>query len=346
MTRPFLAIAFALTLTGSAEGQNRLVGVVVSRSTGERLAFSIVGLPRLGHERFATDSGVFHFTNLPRGPVAVRVRRLGYLPLDTVVVVGPSQPDTVRIALPRVAVRLGEVTVRAFPPCLNPGAPLIEKDSALTVIFNQIRMNAEQYKFLSEQYPFYSTMEVIRSSRVKTDGQTRIDSHRVGRIEAKSEWKYKPGRVVQRRGTNFYFHIPTLVDFADRDFIAQHCFHFGGVEDVDGEKFLRVQVVAAESIRQPDVNGSIYIDPVNFQVRRTLLRLSRITREMRLLMDFEVTTEFREIMTSIPIIASVASVEKLDPEAKIDFDMAWETHKLAGFGFLKKKPGDDSKPTP
>jgi len=263
-----------------------------------------------------------------------------------VVTVGEGRADTVRIELARVVTQLGGITVTAHPPCLNPGPPETRMDAALSVIFSQIRMNAEQYKLLSEQYPFAYTVEIIRSSRLKRDGQLSIDSHQMRRIESKTSWKYKPGRVVARRGVDYFFHIPTLVDFADRDFLAQHCFHFGGREQVNDEDLIRVHVVAAERIRDPDVNGTIYIDPKTYQVRRTVLRLSKISRNIRYLEDFEVTTDFREIMPSIPVIAAVSSVEKIDPDTKIAFDIAYESHKLAGFEFLKRKPGEDPRRVP
>jgi len=104
--------------------------------------------------------------------------------------------------------------------------------------------------------------------------------------------------------------------------------------------------VAAERIRDPDVNGTIYIDPKTYQVRRTVLRLSKISRNIRYLEDFEVTTDFREIMPSIPVIAAVSSVEKIDPDTKMAFDIAYESHKLAGFEFLKRKPGEDPRRVP
>lgn len=327
--------------------KNSVVGVVVARETGERLAYSIVGLPTIGRERFATDSGVFYFGELSSGTLPLRIRRLGYTPLDTFVTIGAGQPDTVRIALSRVAMQLSGITVRAHPPCMGPGPPVVQKDSVLSVIFSQIRLNAEQYRFLAEQYPFYYVLEVIRSSRLKRDGQTRIDSHVRTRLDGKSDWKYKPGRVFSRRRGGYFFHIPTLVDLADRDFLAQHCFHFGGMERVDDGDLIRVDLVAAERIKDPDVNGTIYLDPRTFQVRRTVLRLSRIPRTIsHVLQDFEVTTEFREIMPSIPIITHVHSVETISPNNKIAFDAAYETQKFAGFEFLRRRPGDDVKRTP
>jgi hypothetical protein len=208
-------------------------------------------------------------------------------------------------------------------------------------------MNAEQYKFLSDQYPFFYLLEITRSSKLKSDGQIRMDSHVMQRVDAKSPWKYRPGRVLERQGMRgWFFHIPTLVDFAERAFLEQHCFHFGGTELVDDDTLVKVNVVAAERINDPDVNGTIYVDPRSFQVRRTVLRLSRIPRDMKELLDLEVTTTFREVLPSIPIIASVPSIQKYDPASKLAYDEAYEIQKLVGHKFMKRKPGDDTGKTP
>ena len=344
------SVAITLLLVapaGLAVGQSHsLTGVVVARGTGEPLAYSIVGLPSLARERFATDSGTFYFAELPAGALPLRIRRLGYAPIDTVVTIAADQSNTVRIELSRIAVQLGRITVSAHPPCLNPGPPTVQKDSALAVLFTQLRMNAEQYRFLADQYPFEYAVEIVRSTRLKADGSVRKDGTAVQRLDAKPPWSYRPGRVLSRRGRNFFFHIPTLIDFADRNFLVQHCFHFGGVQTVDETPLIRIDVVAADRIKEPDVNGTIYLHPETFQVRRSILRLSRPHKDFRDMTDLDVTTTFEEIMPSISIISHVRSVQTMAPSARTDFEAAFEEQRLIGFQFLRKKPGDDSRKAP
>jgi hypothetical protein len=347
-SRMWLRLAAIVLLIGATgrfamAQSNTLTGVVVARGTGERLAYSIVGLPSLARERFATDSGVFYFSELPLGSFPLRIRRLGYAPVDTIVTVSVGQSDTVRIELARIAVQLGRITVSAYPPCENPGPPTVQQDSLLSVLFTQLRMNAEQYKFLAEQYPFSYAVAIGRSSRLRADGSLRNDGGGTQQIDGKAAWTYRPGRVISRRGRGFFFHIPTLVDFADRNFLAQHCFHFGGIQSVDETPLIRIDLVAAERIKDPDVNGTIYLNPETFQVKRTVLRLSRPHKNLDDLVDLEVTTTFEEIMPSIAIIGRVQSVQTMAPRAKTDFDLAYEEQRLVGFQFLRKKPGEDSR---
>jgi hypothetical protein len=320
-----------------------LTGVIVSNDTGEPLAYSVVALPRLGRERFTTDSGVFFFSDLPVGPVQLRVRRLGYTPAEVTFDVRAGAFDTLRIRLSRIALQLGSVTVRAYPPCREPGPPPADIDSTLAIVFSQLRMNAEQYRLLAESHPFYYAMQKVRSRRLKTTGQVRIDGLELVRIDSKAAWRYRPGAVLSRQRGAYYFHIPTLVDLADAAFLSNHCFHYGGVEEINGVDLVRIDVVAAHHIRDPDVNGSMYLDPQNYQIRRTLLRLSRRSQQMRDIMDFEVITEFQEIMPSIPVIAQVWSVQSIDPKARGDYDTGYEEQRLVAFEWLAAKPGEDRK---
>jgi len=196
-----LALLAMLTLACPASGYGQagaLIGFVVARETGESLAYSIVALPTRDLERFSTDSGVFYFGELPAGTFPIRIRRLGYSPLDSLVTIGGGQPDTVRFELSRVPRRLGGVTVRAQPTCINPGPPQMRTDSALAVVFTQLRMNAEQYRFLAREYPFLYTVEIIMSSRMKSDGEVRIQAYATQRGRIALEVSSREGGVSAR----------------------------------------------------------------------------------------------------------------------------------------------------
>lgn len=333
-------------LSATNLGAQSLGGVIVARENGERLGYAIVSLIGRQMDGFASDSGTFRFVGLSAGPVTLRVRRLGYQPLDTTIYLRRDEAADVRIALTRIAVRLRGITVDAPPPCLNPGLKQIEADSALATVVSQLKLNAEQYKFLVEHYPLEYTVEIIRSSRLRADSQPRIDGHYKQVLDARPSWNYKPGTVIVGRGPVMMFRIPTLVDFADRDFLANHCFHLRGQETVDSVPLLRIDVVAAEKIQDPDVHGRIYLDPATFQIRRTVLRLSRITRPIRHLAEFEVRTDFREILTSIPVIFDVYGVQTVAPDEKALIDVAYEEQRLMSHRWLKRKPGEEGKKSP
>jgi len=341
--RPVL-LAVLLPQALSAQSEATLAGVIVSRQTREPLAHSIVTIVPEGPSQFTNDSGVFVFRQLSAGPVQLRVRRLGYAPFDTTVIVRGVADETVRLAIPRVAVTLASVTVQAFPACTTPGAPRAEDDSTLAATFVQLRLNAEQFRLLTEQYPFAYEMQTTKARKHRQTGQTYIVARDTLRFERKARSSYRPGQVIARRGTSYFVAIPTLIEIGDPAFVRSHCFHNGGMETLDDGDFLRMDLVASEAIKSPDVNGSILLDPETFQIRRTVLRLSRRPDQIRDLVDMEITTDFEEVMTSIPIISHVFSVQTMDTQRKLAFDVAYEEHRLLKFEFLFAKPGAEKKP--
>ena len=89
------------------------------------------------------------------------------------------------------------------------------------------------------------------------------------------------------------------------------------------------------------MNGSIYLDPLTFQIRQSVLRLSR-SPKVRGLTGLEVTTVFQEAMESIPVIAQVQGVETYDgKDRRRSFIEAYEYHNLIAFKFVGARPGED-----
>lgn len=327
-----------------------LAGRVMERESGAPLPYSIVELPALSptRERFTDDSGAFRLTALPVGSLAIRVRRLGFAPADVVVPVRAGVTDTVVIALRRVAVRLPRVVVRDIPPCRDPGAPDARVDSALAHIFEQLRLNAQQYRLLSEQYPFAYEMELVLE-RERRNGSRVVVRDRL-RETSSDRRAYAPGRVVTpargqlRRHAPYEFHVPELADFASDAFVRHHCFHRGGME---GDSLVLIEVRAAEWLPDADVDGTIALDAATFQIRRTRVRMSRVPRYpgFDAMLGQEVTTSFREVLPSIPVIDSVHSVQRFDRRAfDVRYVTVYETQKLAAFEFLEGRPGGTGPP--
>ena len=344
---PVLLAAALPAAALSAQGaSSTIVGVVVARESGERLAHSVIAVPSLEINRFVNDSGTFVLRDLPPGSFAVHVRRLGYAPKDLMLTVRAGANDSLRIELTRVAMKLAPVQVRADPPCTTPGLRAVT-DSALLTLLTQLRMNGEQYRLLSERYPFVYSQERIVSSELKT-GDTRIDAIDTIIVASKPLWRYRPGHILTRVGRRqrgeLLFNIPTLLDFADPLFLDNHCFADGGLDYVDGTALLRIDLYAWARIKTPDVNGSIFLDPETFQIRRSVLRLSRSPR-VRGLIEMEVSTVFQEALESIPIVSQVLGVQRFDPGGKQgDFVAGYEHHRLVGFRFVGTRPGEEPLP--
>jgi hypothetical protein len=336
---------------GQADSGATLVGIVTMKDGALPLAFSTVSIPALGRELFTNDRGAFALAGLPATPLRLRVRHLGYSPVELTVTVHTGRTDTVRVALTHIAVRLGAVDVRAYPECKNPGPPNAPEDSAFATVFDQLRQNAEQYRLLTRTYPYVYSIERTLSTTL-ANGDVRFDGIDTTTFNSGSDWKYIPGRVVTRQtgsrlnpGGGMMMQLPTLAQFADTAFIDNHCFYNGGTESLDGVDLLRVDFIAASRIADPDVNGAMYLDPATFQIRRAVLHLSRIPTRVAGLAELEAVTYFGDVLSSIPIIAGVMSVNRFvadnrRPQAPV---AAHEDLRLLSVRFLRGRPGDEVK---
>lgn len=349
-----LAVVLILATAPLARGQNSqpadslgtIVGFVVMRDGDLPLAYSVVSAP--GLERFTNDRGVFTLTDVRPGPLRLRVRHLGYTPADVVVDVHAGTVDTLRVRLVHIAVQLTAVRVRAYPECKNPGPPQAALDSGFATVFQQLRQNAEQYALLTSAYPFEYSVERTLANTT-TSGEFHVERTDTVAMRSTNEWQYRPGAVVRpesspRLGQREYMlHIPTLIQFADTVFLTNHCFHNGGVEIVEGVDLVRVDFVAASRIKDPDVDGSMYLDPASFQIRRAFLHLSKVPREIRGLLETEATTVFAELLPSIPIISGISSINRIEVNRRRPNAIAtWnEEQRLVSVHFLNGKPGDD-----
>jgi hypothetical protein len=328
-----------------------IVGIVTMREGGLPLAYSVVSATAVAREQFSDDQGVFRLTALRPGPLQLRVRHLGYTPAEIPTVVHSGRVDTVRVALSHIAVRLTAVQVRGYPECRNPGVPAATTDSAFATVFDQLRQNADQYRLLTRTYPYVYSVERTFSTTL-VDGDVRMDGIDTTTFASLTTWTYRPGTVVERDGPSRVFrtgtlmmNIPTLANFADPAFIDNHCFYNGGLETVDGVDLLRVDFVAAARISDPDVNGSMYLDPGTFEIRRSIVRLSKIPRGVAGLVETEAVTYFGELLSSVPVIAGIMSVNQFAANSRRPdaATAAHEQQRLVAVQFLKGRPGEDPK---
>jgi hypothetical protein len=342
VARSLLTVGLAASMVGAQETSGTIVGVVVDHESGAPLPYSVVAVPSLAIRRFSTDSGTFVLREVPQGSRIVHIRRLGYAPKEVTVSVRAGARDSIRVELTRIALKLAAIHVRADAPCAMPGLRAVN-DSGLATVLTQLRMNGEQYRLLAETYPFVYTHERMITSEMKK-GDIRVDRVDTVLVASKPPWRYRPGGILTHVGgrgrRSIFFNIPTLLDFADQLFLDNHCFTDGGIDHVDGRDLIRIDVVAWSRIKGPDVNGSIFLDPHSFQIRRSVLRLSR-NPKVRGLTGVEVTTEFQEALPSIPVVTQVFAVQTYEEGGRRrDYVAGYEHHRLIAFRFLGARPGE------
>ncbi len=297
---------------GSAQ-TGTIRGVVVAALGGVPLPYSDVTLLGDGSRRFANDSGVFTIVEVPAGPAQIRVRRLGYTPRTVTVNVAADATTRMRVELTHLTIQLTTVRTEADWRCLAPGPPDAAADSVLWMVFDQLRQNADRYELLMREYPTVATYEitngVVRGTRV----QATI-SEQTARVESTARWDYAPGRVVRARGTNgAMVNVPTLDVFAQDRFIGAHCFRNAGLEPVDGDTLLRVDFRAADRIHDPDLSGSLYLDPRSYLIIRSVLQLTEADRVLTRGDSAFITTRFDELLPGVPFVADIVSRVHLRP---------------------------------
>lgn len=326
--------------------QSRLKVTVIAQVEQLPLPYAVVELPELGVERFTNSAGMIALPLERTGATRIRVRRIGFTPRDTVITVERTGAVEITVALTRVSYRLSEVRVVAWPPCREPGIPKRQADPLVVGILGQVQENAKQYRLLVEKYPFEYAME-RQVGRKRPDGRIVADATDTTTIASRSEWRYRPGQIVRRemgRATSpWVMMLPTLLDLADRSFIESHCFHVAGLEEKEGHRLLRVDLVAAERIKSPDVNASLWLDPVGYQLRFASFTLTRIPSQFRELSEVTSETAFRELFESVPIIAAVDAEQTFReprPRTLVSATAFTEKQRVVRVTFLGARPDD------
>ncbi len=301
--------ASALALPARAqEAPRSLVVRVVTEAERAPLGYSVVALPALGIERLSPVSGAIALSVPAPGPQRLVVKRLGFSPKDTTITVGEAPSQTVVIALTRLSFRLNEVRVVAWPPCTSPGLPRTGGDRELRELVGQLRQNAERYRLLVGQYPFVYTMQ-------REFGHYAFDSSYVGEsrdvipVSAQPGWTYRPGTLVARepRSTVWSMRIPSISDLAEDAFVDNHCFHVAGIEAKEGERLLRLDIIAAARLRDPDVNVVVWLDPHDFQLRHATFSLTKTPPQIRGLVRSTSRVAYHELIPFVPVMRSMVA---------------------------------------
>ena len=330
-----------LALTNPAcAGAQSVRGDVRALETKVPLPFSTVVLQPGVTGRFTNDSGVFAFHELAPGDYRVTVRAIGYLPFDTVITVA-GDSIVLHVALRPLAIELPPVTVVATRACLRPGPPARDSEPELAAIFDQLRENASRYRLLSDAYPFKYWIQ----RRVWDEPKDHGDSVMVDTLELRSDvrFAYKPGGLIitqtgPRGRPEQTLRLPTVIDLADSVFHQAHCFTFAGVDNVDGQSQWRVDFLAAERLKAPDVAGSAWLDSSTYELRQLTFRLTRPERAVRLLKALEVTVAFGQLFPSVTVPIHIAATSEAKTRSRHPVT-GHEDQRLLRVDFLKGAPG-------
>jgi len=338
-----LRLPVLLLLLGSPAAAQTLRGDVRAAETNLPLPYSTVVLQPGVVGRFANDSGFFSFPRLPAGTYRMVVRAIGYLPFDTMITMA-AEPIELHVRLPPLAVELPPVTVVATRACLRPGPPARDSEPELAKIFDQLRENAERFRLLSDAYPFtYWVERHVWEDPPVPDAVAELDT-----IELRSDVRlpYRPGELIvsqvgPRGRRERTLRLPTVIDLADSAFHKAHCFTFAGVDSLFGRLHVRVDFLAADRLRSPDVAGSAWLDSETYQLRQLIFRLTRAERAARSLTALEATVAFEELFPSLTVPVRIAAKsEARRPRRRLVTGHEWQ--RLLRVEFLRGQPGSRS----
>jgi hypothetical protein len=350
-----LALVVGLLLAAPpAEGQvvvvgrqptGGMTGTVIDARTGSPLSYALLRLPALGVERFADEAGAFDLGGIPSAPHQVAITQPGYVPRDTVIWVDTTHSVQPPFRLEPVRIDVAMIPVTESPRCFAPQEADDEARPGFAELVEQMMHNAERYRVLSSSYSFAATYERVWSDHA-ANGSTSVvdtDSSTFRSIDAP---RYRAGEVARlapraAREQDWAIRIPTIMDVASPEFRRFHCFSFGGYDEFAGETLARIDFTVAEWVSTPDVNGAVYVDPLNFQVRGMRASLTRIP--IRGIDSLTVTTLYREMAPSLLVPTQISSATYYRPSRGIHEPTALvartETQWLIDMGFLGRAPG-------
>lgn len=303
--RAALGAALSAALSAAPLAAQNLTVRVVTALERAPLGYSVVSLPALGVERFTSASGVVVMPVGAPGALRLRVKRLGYTPLDTTVTLTDAAVQEVTVALARVSYRLDAVRVVSWPTCRRPGITA-DTDPQLRGIVDQLRQNAERYRLLTRSYPFVYTVSRQFGHRA-TDGSVILESGDAIIVSGTPEWTYRPGSLIGREtalGTRsvWVMRIPSISDLAEDVFVDNHCFHVAGLEEKEGQRLLRLDIVAAQRLKGVDVNAVVWLDPQDYQLRYASYTLTKAPPQVRGLLHSTSHSTYRELIPFVPVL--------------------------------------------
>ncbi len=184
----WLASALLAASTGWSQGTSQVLGRVVDAETDEPIALAEVSIEGLDLRVLTSEGGDFVFAVLPTGEYRLRVERLGYRPVVSIVRVRASRATQVMIELPPMPVELEGVTAEVER------VRLIEPDATVS---HEITLGPEL-----QALPIDEIEEAVELTTGVVDGHFRggrigQETYRIDGLEVKDQLE------ATTRGTAF-----------------------------------------------------------------------------------------------------------------------------------------------
>lgn len=226
-----------------------------------------------GLHRITDERGQVRLQWPNSGQLRLRVREVGYQPLERTLLRATASEDSTTFAMSKVAYVIAPVRATSHCATTDDSASL-----ALSVaVLDQLKQGAEKYIEFRRLYPFEATVE--RRSALITDSGTakRIIVDREKFRSENLDPKYRPGNVVQYKWDgSFLAPILFLSTLGDSVFWQNHCFVARGIEPYQGTRAIRIEFSPSPNVRGPDWSGSAVLDSATSFLLRLEFHLANL----------------------------------------------------------------------
>jgi hypothetical protein len=233
-----------------------LVVTVVDSGAGFPLTNADVTELSTGQHRFSDEHGQARFAWPSNGKLQLRVREIGYQPVERTLERAVSSDSAAIFSLKKVAYVIAPVSDTSHCPTSHDSAAL-----ALSVsVLEQLKQGAEKYDRFRRLYPFETTVE-RRTAAVPANGViARIIASKETYRSDNWEAHYRPGDILEYDRGYFVAPLLLLPTLADSIFWDHHCFVARGLESYHEIRVVRLEFTPTADIKGPDWQGVALID--------------------------------------------------------------------------------------
>lgn len=257
-----------------AQGQQPSIAVITVVDSGARYPLvnaDVIDLST-GEHRLTDERGQARFTWPNDGRMRLRVRQVGYQPLQRTLRLPDSSKTATTFAMNKIAYVISPVSSTSHCASAADSASLNASMSEL----EQLRQAAEKYDQFRRLFPFEATIE-RRTAVVPTNGVVK----RITAVKEKfrsENWQepYKPGDIIQYERGDFTVPLLFLSTLGDSVFWENHCFIARGVESYQGVRVVRLEFSPSSDVTGPDYAGAAFLDSATSSLLKVDFHLSNL----------------------------------------------------------------------
>jgi hypothetical protein len=265
-------MVFAVARDPAQGQQSSVLVTVVDSSARYPLANADVTDLGTGQHRLTDERGQVRFTWPNDGQMRLRVRQVGYQPLQRTLRLTDSSKTATTFAMNKLAYVISPVSATSHCATTADSASLNASLSEL----EQLRQAAEKYDQFRRLFPFEATVE-RRTAAVPTNGKVKRVTAVKERFRS-DNWQapYKPGDIIDYERGDFTVPLLFLSTLGDSVFWEHHCFIARGVESYQGSRVVRLEFSPSSDVTGPDYAGAALLDSATSSLLKVDFRLANL----------------------------------------------------------------------